>query len=342
MAGYIKFNRDFRKLPIWRKSSAEQREVLLELVERIQYAERRVSFGGKAVLLSVGDLFVSRSRLVACLACFGVKDSHVRNMLKKLVTNGYLELMVSSRNDGSIYRCLDVFFEDIAMPFDTRKLTNDKPTTDQRLTNDKPTIDQPKQSNINGLNGVLTNDKPKIDQRLTANRPTIDHSIKKKKKNKENIHNHLGNSDFDSKKIVPLNSDFENERKKVAAKKESFDFPPCPITEDPLKVYFESSVNVDYFSKRFPLLVIETEFSKIYDALLKKAANGGVQLNNPFPYVNKCLENAETARQQRENGQKSLKSKSNGNYKNTARSIGKHIPADKFKNYKSENVIILQ
>lgn len=332
MAGYIKFNRDFRKLPIWRKSSAEQREVLLELVERIQYAERRVSFGGKAVLLSVGDLFVSRSRLVACLACFGVKDSHVRNMLKKLVTNGYLELMVSSRNDGSIYRCLDVFFDDIAMPFDTRKLTNDKPTTDQRLTNDKPTIDQPKQSNINGLNGVLTNDKPKIDQRLTANRPTIDHSIKKKKKNKENIHNHLGNSDFDSKKIVPLNSDFENERKKVAAKKESFDFPPCPITEDPLKVYFESSVNLDYFSKRFPLLVIETEFSKIYDALLKKAANGGVQLNNPFPYVNKCLENAETARQQRENGQKSLKSKSkiNGTAKNWAAKNGKILDSDRY------------
>jgi hypothetical protein len=332
MAGYIKFNRDFRKLPIWRKSSGEQREVLLELVERVQYAERRVSFGGKAVLLSVGDLFVSRSRLVACLACFGVKDSHVRNMLKKLVTNGYLELMVSSRNDGSIYRCLDVFFDDIAMPFDTRKLTNDKPTTDQRLTNDKPTIDQPKQSNINGLNGVLTNDKPKIDQRLTANRPTIDHSIKKKKKNKENIHNHLGNSDFDSKKIVPLNSDFENERKKVAAKKESFDFPPCPITEDPLKVYFESSVNLDYFSKRFPLLVIETEFSKIYDALLKKAANGGVQLNNPFPYVNKCLENAETARQQRENGQKSLKSKSkiNGTAKNWAAKNGKILDSDRY------------
>jgi hypothetical protein len=332
MAGYIKFNRDFRKLPIWRKSSGEQREVLLELVERVQYAERRVSFGGKAVLLSVGDLFVSRSRLVACLACFGVKDNHVRNMLKKLVTNGYLELMVSSRNDGSIYRCLDVFFDDIAMPFDTRKLTNDKPTTDQRLTNDKPTIDQPKQSNINGLNGVLTNDKPKIDQRLTANRPTIDHSIKKKKKNKENIHNHLGNSDFDSKKIVPLNSDFENERKKVAAKKESFDFPPCPITEDPLKVYFESSVNLDYFSKRFPLLVIETEFSKIYDALLKKAANGGVQLNNPFPYVNKCLENAETARQQRENGQKSLKSKSkiNGTAKNWAAKNGKILDSDRY------------
>jgi hypothetical protein len=270
--------------------------------------------------------------LVACLACFGVKDNHVRNMLKKLVTNGYLELMVSSRNDGSIYRCLDVFFEDIAMPFDTRKLTNDKPTTDQRLTNDKPTIDQPKQSNINGLNGVLTNDKPKIDQRLTANRPTIDHSIKKKKKNKENIHNHLGNSDFDSKKIVPLNSDVENERKKVAAKKESFDFPPCPITEDPLKVYFESSVNVDYFSKRFPLLVIETEFSKIYDALLKKAANGGVQLNNPFPYVNKCLENAETARQQRENGQKSLKSKSkiNGTAKNWAAKNGKILDSDRY------------
>ena len=336
---YIKYQRGFRSLPIYKNSSSEQREVLLELAERIQYAERVVAFGSDVVRVEVGDLYFSRPRVRECLNWCGVTDTHIRNMIKKLVGNQYMVLVKSSKNHGSIYRCLDRFFDEIAIPFDDRKLTNDRPTIDQRLTNDRPTIDQRKHSDTNSFDGSLTNDRPTIDQRLTDDRPTIDHSRKNKEKEKEeNTITISENSIFELEK-VSLKSDLEIQRKKVAAKKESFEFPAAPAEYEvnPLDAYFSNIDNLQFWAAKYPLLEMESEFEKIKAALNAKAANGDAQMRIPYNYVLKCLNNAEIERQQRIKAQNNQINKPFKNGNDWAKQNGKRIPADKFSNYAAGN-----
>jgi hypothetical protein len=333
---YIKYKRGLRKLPIYRNSSAEQREVLIELVERVQYAERVVSFGSDVVRVEVGDLYFSRPRVRECLNWCGATDTHIRNMIKKLVGNQYMVLVKSSKNHGSIYRCLDRFFDEIAIPFDDRKLTNDRPTIDQRLTNDRPTIDQPKISNSNGFGDALTNDRPTIDQRLTDDRPTIDHSRKNKEKEKEENNNTIPveNSILDFEK-VSLESNLEIERKKVPQKKES-EFPADSGFENPLDIYFGDLDNIKLFQKNYPLLDMKNEFLRMRDWLGKKAAEGKSQYGNFRGFVVKWLNNSEKYRMQmieEQNNQinKPFKITKNGNSKNTAKGIGLSIDRNLYK-----------
>jgi hypothetical protein len=330
---YIKYQRGFRSLPIYKNSSSEQREVLLELAERIQYAERVVAFGSDVVRVEVGDLYFSRPRVRECLNWCGVTDTHIRNMIKKLVGNQYMVLVKSSKNHGSIYRCLDRFFDEIAIPFDDRKLTNDRPTIDQRLTNDRPTIDQRKHSDTNSFDGSLTNDRPTIDQRLTDDRPTIDHSRKNKEKEKEeNTITISENSIFELEK-VSLKSDLEIQRKKVAAKKESFEFPAAPVFENPLDVYFGNEDNIKLFQKNFPLLDMKSEFLRMRDWLGKKAAEGNPQNGNFRGFVVKWLNNSEKQRLQMIAEQTKLSTSNhykNGKSNNWAAKNGKRINGDAF------------
>lgn len=314
---YIKINRNLRQSDFYRKSSAAQREVLWEIIHRVQYCTREVSFGGSVMNLEIGDLYISRPKLVEALAWAKVSDSHVRNVMLKLERGGYVKLIASSKINGSVYRCFSRFFDEIAMPFSIAKSTNHKPTINQPLTNHKPTINQRNVSDSNTLGYGQTNDKPTINQPLTNDKPTINHILIN---NKEEIINNkeINDDSIDFYKNdfepflekVDVKSDLEIQIKKVAQKKESAAFEFSDVQEeDTLRPYFENPANIEYWGKRFPLLNIGSEFEGIYEALMKKAADGLPQLNNPYSYILKCLENAEKKRQQRVVAQKNGKAK---------------------------------
>ena len=172
MNGYIKINRSFRQLDLYRKASCQQREVFWALIERVNYEPKFIDFGGKRRILDVGQIWLSRKGIIKELIHTKVTDSHVRYAIKKLVNGGFIELVVSARNGGSIFQCNSRFYEEIAQPFDIRKLTNEQPTINQRLTNEQPTINQPKELIVNDLWEVATNEQPTINQRTTNEQPT--------------------------------------------------------------------------------------------------------------------------------------------------------------------------
>lgn len=286
MNGYIKINRSFRQLDLYRKASCQQREVFWALIERVNYEPKFIDFGGKRRILDVGQIWLSRKGIIKELIHTKVTDSHVRYAIKKLVNGGFIELVVSARNGGSIFQCNSRFYEEIAQPFDIRKLTNEQPTINQRLTNEQPTND-----------------------------PNL-----KNKEKRINLHNHnqFEKLNFNEKSSIKKSEVIEKE-KKVAAKKENaadFVFPEVEEV-DVLKNYFTNKDTIAFFAGKYPLLSIETEFESIYTALQKKAANGNAQLANPYSYVKTCLENAERKRQQRVSAQKSTKF--NGKRKSTAK-----------------------
>ena len=114
--------------------------------------------------------------------------------------------------------------------------------------------------------------------------------------------------DDDFSKNISLDDSLDVQRKKVAAKKEIDDFVFPDVEEtDYLKTYFDNPTNIEFWGQKYPLLSIENEFAGIYASLQKKAANGNVQLSNPYSYVKKCLENAEQSRQQRVVAQRTIK-----------------------------------
>lgn len=144
-------------------------------------------------------------------------------------------------------------------------------------------------------NKQTTKKRPTNDQQTTTN------------KNVKNEKNEINIDDDDFYKNSFVIEPEELKRKKVAAKKEidNFVFPEVEET-DTLKIYFENPTNVEFWGQKYPLLSIENEFANIYTSLQKKAANGNVQLSNPYSYVKKCLENAEKGRQQRVLAQREL------------------------------------
>ena len=320
MNGYIKINRSFRQLDLYRKASCQQREVFWALIERVNYEPKFIDFGGKRRILDVGQIWLSRKGIIKELIHTKVTDSHVRYAIKKLVNGGFIELVVSARNGGSIFQCNSRFYEEIAQPFDIRKLTNEQPTNNQRTTNEQPTNNQPKGLIVNYLQEVATNEQPTNNQRTTNEQPTNNPNLKKKEK-RINLHNHnqFENFNFNEKSSVKKPEVIIEKEKKVAAKKENADDFVFPAVEevDVLLNYFTNKETIAFFAAKYPLLSIETEFEGIYAALQKKAANGNAQLGNPYSYVLKCLENAEQRRQQRVSAQKTTKL--NGRRKSTAK-----------------------
>ena len=145
-------------------------------------------------------------------------------------------------------------------------------------------------------NNQTTKKRPRSDQEATTN---------KNEKNEKNEIN-IDDDDFSNNSFVIEPEELK--RKKVAAKKEIDDFVFPQVDEtDYLKTYFDNPTNIDFWGQKYPLLSIENEFAGIYASLQKKAANGNVQLSNPYSYVKKCLENAEQSRQQRVVAQRSIK-----------------------------------
>ena len=297
MAGYIKYQREFRASDLYRKSSCAQREVLWAFIERVQYCERVVDFGGTTLTLFAGDVWLSRGAFAKSLAGFGVTEVHVRNMIKKLVNRDYITKKQSSNSGGTIYRCLERFYAEIAEPFDIRKeakklekLTNERPARDQPLTNERPTKDLPNTLSINELRNGLTNERPTIDQPLTNERPTIDPNRKHKeeliKKNDEMI-SEKSDFEFEKKDSFTKNPSFEFERKKVAAKKES-EFPAASdeLSKSSLSIYTNRPESIKFFEDKFPSLDIREEFEKIV------ASRGDDPVANVYSFVMACLKNA--------------------------------------------------
>ena len=301
---YIKYQRGFRCLPIFTKSSLEQREVLHEIIDRIQYQEKVLTYDGSPITLRVGDVWLSRGSVLQSVHRCGsktVEGSHYRYMVEKLIKENYMALVCTSRKSGSIYECSERFFNEIAVVFDDRKLTNQQPTNNQPITNQQPTNNQLQISDNNGFNGVVTNQQPTNNQPTTNQQPTNNHNIKNKEKEERiNTITIIEKSDFEIEK-VSLKSNFEIQRKKVAAKKESFEFPAAPAEYEvnPLDAYFSNIDNLQFWAAKYPLLEMESEFEKIKAALNAKAANGDAQMRIPYNYVLKCLNNAEIERQQR-------------------------------------------
>ena len=341
MAGYVKIFREYYMSDLYKKSSCQQREVIQAIILRANYESKIINFGGVNRILELGDVWLSRKGLVKELSYASVQDSHVRYALDKMVKNGFLEAVTSSRSGGSIYKCTSKFYAEIAEPFDVRKLektTNEQPTNNQAITNQQPTINQPKQLSINSLQGVVTNQQPTNNPNLTneQHENNLNELRKKKEERKNNITITSEKSDFGFEKGRDFikNSDVEKERKKVAAKKESSEFPPAPAEYDvnPLDAYFLDKANIEHWGNRYPLLDIAEEFKSIRAALIKKAANGNAQLLNPYKYVLACLERAEKERQQRETSQKETKKLSNGKSKPTfAERAGKIISTEHFR-----------
>ena len=145
-------------------------------------------------------------------------------------------------------------------------------------------------------NQQTTSKRPRNDQETTTN------------KNVKNKKNEINMIDDDFSKNSFVIEPEELQRKKVAAKKEIDDFVFPDVEEtDYLKTYFDNPTNIEFWGQKYPLLSIENEFAGIYASLQKKAANGNVQLSNPYSYVKKCLENAEQSRQQRVVAQRTIK-----------------------------------
>ena len=144
-------------------------------------------------------------------------------------------------------------------------------------------------------NKQLTNKQQSNNNQLTTD------------KNVKNEKNEINIDDDDFSKNSFVIEPEELKRKKVAAKKEIHDFVFPQVDEtDTLKIYFENPTNIEFWGQKYPFLSIENEFANIYTSLQKKAANGNVQLSNPYSYVKKCLENAEKGRQQRVLAQREL------------------------------------
>jgi hypothetical protein len=254
-------------------------------------------------------------------------------MVEKLIKENYMALVCTSRKSGSIYECSERFFNEIAVVFDDRKLTNQQPTNNQRITNQQPTNNQLQISDNNGFNGVVTNQQPTINQRTTNQQPTNNHNIKNKEKEERiNTITIIEKSDFEIEK-VSLKSNLEIQRKKVAAKKESFEFPAAPVFENPLDVYFGNEDNIKLFQKNFPLLDMKSEFLRMRDWLGKKAAEGNPQNGNFRGFVVKWLNNSEKQRLQMIAEQTKLSTSNhykNGKSNNWAAKNGKRINGDAF------------
>lgn len=155
-----------------------------------------------------------------------------------------------------------------------------------------------------GIN-MQTNTQP--NKQLTSKQQTNNNQLTTDK-NEKNIKNEINIDDDDFFKNSFVIEPEELKIKKVAAKKEmdNFVFPQVEET-DYLKTYFDNPTNIEFWGQKYPLLSIEKEFAGIYASLQKKAANGNVQLSNPYSYVKKCLENAEQSRQQRVVAQRTIK-----------------------------------
>ena len=339
MAGYITIFRDYYTSDLYRKSSHEQREVIQAVILRVNYESKIINFGGVSRILALGDVWLSRKGLVKELNYASVQDSHVRYALDKLVKNGFLQSVTSSRSGGSIYKCTSKFYTEIAEPFDVRKLektTNEQPTSNLRTTNEQLTNNQPKQLSINDLQGVATYEQPTSNLNLT-NEQRGNNLNELITNNKEHKNNEMisEKSDFEiqNKKDFIKNPSSEIERKKVAAKKES-EFPPAAdeLSQSSLSLYTQNDDSIIFWQKKFPTLEIREEFEKI------RANRGDDPVANLYSFVSKCLENALVY------NQTSQKKSSNGNYRkenNWAAQNGKRIAADKFAKYGSGGLIAL-
>ena len=320
---FVTIKREFRRSDIYRKSKCEQREVLWTLIWRVQFEAKPINFGGVNRILELGELWVSRKGLVRDLHYAGVKDSHVRYMLEKLVNNDFLGLVITSRSGGSIYRCLPKFFREIAEPFDLRKVkktTNEQPTDNQRITNEQPTNNQPNQLSVNGLNDFLTNEQPTNNQRITNEQPTNNLNKTNNPLNNQLINEMIeGNSDFNSENSLLNNHSIEEERKKVPQKKET-EFPAVENVGSPLSLYINNPTSITFWEKKYPKLDIREEFEKII------AKRGDDPVANLYSFVRACLKNALIYNQSPKATKNQKYEKSN----NWAKQNGKRIDASKF------------
>jgi hypothetical protein len=343
---YIKYKRGFEDSALYKNCSLEQLEVIRAIVSKVNYTDGLEVFDGVRTEIKRGDVWLSRVGLLAevnrrCKSA--IKESHVRSAMDKLVKGSYMIAVKKSRISGTIYRCLEQFYTEIAEPFDIRNLTYEQPTINLPLTYEQPTNNLPNSLTNKELKGATTYEQPTNNLPLTADSPHIHQYLKNKEERRKNNNNTIPveNSILDFEK-VSLESNLEIERKKVAAKKESFEFPAAPaeFSINPLDAYFSNVDNLEFWAAKYPLLEMESEFEKIKNALNAKAANGDAQMQIPYNYVLKCLNNAEIERQQRikaQNNQinKPFKVLKNGN--DWAKQNGKRIAADKFSNYAAGN-----
>tara|TARA_R110000851_G_scaffold35292_1_gene92927 strand:- start:1158 stop:2207 length:1050 start_codon:yes stop_codon:yes gene_type:complete len=347
---YIKYKRYFEDSILYRSSTLEQLEVVRLIISKVNYCDAVETFNGQQTSIKRGDVWLSRVGLLAevnrrCKS--SIKESHVRAAVDKLTKGGYMIAIKKSRISGTIYRCLERFYVEIAEPFDVRKITYQSPTNHLPITHEQPTNHLRKVLIDRQLDDVATYEQPTNNLPITAEPPQNHHYLKSKEKRiKNNNTIPVENSDSENYLLNKKNKSQE-ERKKVAAKKESeFVFPSAPAFENPLDVYFENQDNINLFQKNFPLLDMKSEFLRMRDWLGKKAADGNPQHGNFRGFVVKWLNNSEKNRQQIVSEQKNQlkivkKPNYNGNRKNTAAANGKFIPADKFAKYGSGGLLKL-
>lgn len=97
----IYLNLNFRKERVYRCSSVEHREIMLDIFSRINIKEKEVYFNGGMRQLNFGEFVFSTSDLLDN-PYYGFTRSQIRNTLSKLIKNGFLTKIESGKK-GSIY-----------------------------------------------------------------------------------------------------------------------------------------------------------------------------------------------------------------------------------------------
>ena len=193
---YININRDFRELDFYINSTLEQKAIIQEIIWRVQFAEKEIRFDNRMILLKCGDLWISSGNVLKSVKRLNpksdIKPNHYRYAVEKMVKNGFLKLLVSSRKSGSIYACLERFYSEIAMPFGSKIGQNmSKNTANRPQTNNQPTANRPQTNNkpnsltINELEEVTANQQQTNRTNLTNTQHEVSNNISKEVISKE-------------------------------------------------------------------------------------------------------------------------------------------------------------